>query len=511
MKKTFVKSMCAAMLAAGLTGCTDEDAAVKEKEGEGAYVEEGVPTYATFKFIINGTASTKASMIEAANESDQVESIRLIIFRTGAKTTCEVNEAYSVSDPKWDNAQSKTVQLTSGTKRIFVIANAEKKDSVRRLLDGVQKDATPLAQFEQLMFDLDSRRTPGAPVTDLKNLSAVGDPLALVFSNGMDKKSLHTLAGGIGMDESRNGGAAQNNIAIDVQRTIAKASVYYKDTKVLGTADSTGTLSDLKFAYKNISSKLYLFQKFASDAVDPQSNTPHSPFYNAPPQSNYAEMFYMGYDLVGMLKETDVNKLKGYYIPENTSETPRNATTTYAAIEGVFLPKAGKIVESCDYNPLTNTFFSVVFNQQPLRTGATLYQLVDVGTAAGLPANIFFLDKTMAYKAAYCIKNGSADGFNPGDNHDDLKWNGTSGYIVEYSNGKCYYRLNLGEGNSSRFVPGVKRNHHYRAEITSFAGIGAPDIDDLNKDPENPIGQLTHVTATITVVQWVGVDSRHEL
>ncbi|MDR1499383.1 MAG: Mfa1 family fimbria major subunit [Tannerellaceae bacterium] len=515
MKKTFKYCfMLGAVLLAGLTGCSKEVIIDGDTTGKEIDGKEGVSTYATFNFVING-ADTKASdMIDDVSETDKISDIRLIIFKTGAATTCEVNEVYDASTTGWDAKKSKTVQLTSGTKRIFVITNALKNKSVNSLVDttAVVVGKTTLAQFYDVTYDLGTvSNNVLADINKIKDVINKTD--GYVMSNTLSAKSSFLLRGGIGMDESREGknGEKENNFSIQIQRTVAKACVFYKESKVLNTTDKTGTLSALKYTFQNVNRALHPFQKFASDMVDPAGNMPHSPYYSlaaGAAQVTYDTTYFSGYNFADVTTKDE----KCFYITENTSETPRNGTTTYAAIESVFLPKKGMVADTCAFNKTLGAFEKVTFNKNDMTTAATLYKLVDVGNVKGVPANIFFTDKTLAYTTAYCIKNGKADGFDI-SKIDELKWDGATGkgYIVEYAGGKSYHRLNIGENNAPNFIPGVKRNNVYQANITSFAGIGVPNIKDLNKDPDKPIGQKTHVTATISVLSWSKVPTDHEL
>jgi hypothetical protein len=506
--------VCAAALAAGLTGCT------KEIIDGGATAEgkdkEGTPTYATFSFVIEGSAGTKAlDMINDASEKDEIKDIRLIVFKAEGTTACEVNEAYDSSSKDWDKTKSKTMPLTSGKKRIFVIANAESQPEIKKLLEAVTVGTTTLANFAGLKHDL----AGGGLLPEIKNLATlVDDKKGYVMSNDMGIGASYTLHGGIGMDESRTGQADKNNIKVTIQRAVAKTAVYYDNDAVLATTDNTGNLKEVRYMVRNVNRALYLFQKFASETVVPaQAILPHSPFYSqavGSGKTTYDSIYFKDHEFITVEKLIAPKTIPSprVYITENTSELPRNATTTYAAIEAIFLPKSGMIVQDFVYNNTLKTFTSATYNAGNSSSASDLYRLVNVGNTTGIPVNIFFTDKNKAYKAAYCIHKGTDIGFDP-TKTTDLDWDGIkgTGYIVKYPGGKSYYRLNLGDGNGANFIPGVKRNYFYNARITSFAGIGAPSLSDLDNEPDKPIGQRTHVTATISVANWMDIPTDHQL
>jgi hypothetical protein len=504
--------MCAAVLMAGVAGCSRE--VVIDGDRPGTSVKEGLPTYATFNFVVSGGSNTKAQtdMSDDQNENNTVMDIRLIIFKTGASSVCEVNDVYDntskTGQNAWDDHKSKTVQLTSGQKRIFVITNTEKKAEIKKLLTDVQVGSTTLSQFYDIIYQLGKYNLNGlSDIDGLKGLINGTD--GYVMSNSMGSNATFNLQGGIGLDESRNGDAQKNNFTIEIQRAIGKVSVYYDNADVLKTLDKVGVLTNPQYAIRNVNSAVYLFQKFASDAVDAsvKSNIPRSPFYSLLAGSPYDSIYYKDFNFrkVG----TD-NKTPKVYVTENTSENPRNATVTYAAIKAEFLPFKNTIIDDYKYNELTNAFHSVKTLSTDLTKATTLYRLVNIGTSTGLTSNVYFIDKEKAYIAAYLIENKSDKGFDK-NNVSDLNWDGTKGYIIEYVNGLSYYRLDIGQDSNGTILSGIRRNYAYAARITSFAGIGMPKLEDLDKDPEKPIGQKTHVTATIKITDWTDVSTDHHL
>jgi hypothetical protein len=408
----------------------------------------------------------------------------------------------------WKEHTSKTVQLTSGKKRIFVISNAEKRDSIRKKLESIKEGITTLDQFYEIVYPLGKINAQGLENIDrLKELINSTD--GYVMSNSLSNTSLFDLQGGIGFDESRTGGADKNNFRIDVQRAVAKVSVLLKDEDVLKTLDKVGVLKNPKYTIRNVNSSVYLFQKFASDNVDPGviTNIPRSPFYSLPEKSHYDSIYYKGFNFVDMGTATNAPKV---YVTENTSENPRNATVTYAAVQAAFLPRKEMIVESFSYNELTHAFSAVKSPAAELTNATTLYRLVRIGNSTGLAANVYFTNKDKAYEAAYYIKYNKKEGFDS-SKYDELNWDGTNGYIVEYNGGLSYYRLDIGANINDAMTVGIRRNHAYAASITSFSGIGEPKLEDLDRDPDKPIGQKTHVTATIHITNWTDVSTDHKL
>ncbi|MDR1676049.1 MAG: hypothetical protein LBR86_06240, partial [Tannerella sp.] len=125
MKRMFRFYVCAAILAAGFTGCTSDGEGPGPKPPvDASDVVEGIPTYATFRFQVSGEDLSGRALTGDAggdSESTKVKDVRLLIYN--AKDSCEVNEIVTGGDPIWGSTnapKSKTVRVTSGNKKIFV-------------------------------------------------------------------------------------------------------------------------------------------------------------------------------------------------------------------------------------------------------------------------------------------------------------------------------------------------------------------------------------------------------
>jgi hypothetical protein len=541
--KTIKFFVLAAIIIAGFTRCISDGA--DPVGGENPVVEEGIPTYATFNFVVEengpGTRAGEAMISDAGEASalSRVSRLRLLIFKTGSTSTCEVNQSVSVGS----SADSIiTVKLTSGDKRIFVIAN--ESTGIATLLNGVVTDVTTLAEFYDKYYDLGTGLAGVAnpvafPAYGLDSLiRLVSTSTGYVMSNPIDANSLKTLQAGVDSTGSRtgNGDPDLNNFVFSIQRTVAKTSIALQSASVANTTDGKGSLelNSIGYVAKNVSRSLYLFQKFATDNIvlspsptSPLDQEPRTPYYllnSTAEVTNYPTRYYAGYSTFVSIPTSAATT--AVYLTENTNAVPQTGNMTYVAIEGKFSPAAQKAIitpyasyaAQIAYNDVTKTFTvdpAAALNSSPLNINAadTLYQLRGVGETYGLPDSIFFTDRSVAYRVAYIIKNGSDAGFNLasidsyGLTYDkELNATGTS-LIAKYLGGKCYYRLNLGQpAPDGSIVFGVKRNHHYKAVISAFSTIGDPNIGDLNFPPGTPLGGTTFVTARITIDAWRDVD-----
>lgn len=527
--------MMATIIVAGFTACGESD--LLSKEGgtqEGGKVIEGEPTYATFDFNVNngpGTKATSATDAGAATAEKTVKNLRLIIFRTGNSTTCEINESY-VNPSGADKDKTMTLLVSSGTKKVFVIANDGETVASPFDKSKVKPNETTLAQFYQMVEeDLGTPAGTAAPVTGVNIAKLVDKTNGYLMSNAANVGCEYILEGGVSAEDSRGAAAgtpSKNHFKIDINRVVAKAKVYYTDNNTLKTTDGVGELEDIFYGIRNINRSVNRVQKFSGDGAAVGA-TPWAPYYtlaegwpaaNREVLDNYKPYYFSGYEMKYAVKAKAVAEASpgepAIYITENTSQVQRKGNSTYAAIKATFLPLKGKYVKAggVTYNP-TSEFMEVTGGDVDITSGQTLFMLLD--GKGKISNNTLFIDENDARYAAYAVRhaaglttpwNGTlasipAD-FNPFEKVSGAMTGTPLSEVKTYTNGECFYRLNFGKGDMSNndMVYGVWRNHFYKAEITQFGGIGENDIEDLELNPEIPLGERTHVTATINVVDW---------
>jgi hypothetical protein len=312
MKKMFRFYAVVAIAVAGLVGCSSE---VIEKGGTGPIggvdeVEAGIPTYATFEFEVQQAADTRSgvTMEPQTSESSDVNDLRLFVFDV-KNGNLEANEivtgagAITVGSSKL----SKTVKVTSGNKRVFVIANTATITPLNTFFNAL--DSTVLySQFIAQLWDLDAANgsllgtvgagsladpklkaptlpgatgpglapTAAAVPTSLAGLPSLVASAGFVMSNAVDSASLKTLKPFVSEDDSRKGGGTAvspavdpefNHFAIRIQRTVAKVAFAYTSAAALATTDGKGSIlaGSIWYTLENINRSLYLFQRFPSD------------------------------------------------------------------------------------------------------------------------------------------------------------------------------------------------------------------------------------------------------
>lgn len=522
MKKTFKFFMVAAIVAAGFVGCSSEDVGPTPDNGGGngngdKEVVEGIPTNATFEFI--SSMGTKSSLLGDASESDEITSIRLLVFQnnTTGVGQCEADTIIPVSG---GNRKSATVLVSSGSKKILVIANTLSRpyDTQLQNLKGqtlsyfLAKNATTHMSLNDYNIGTSAI---GTTPTDV-NLSQLVENGKRLFSNSLaDSSCVKQLVPSISASQSAAGvaGEAHNFFKIYVQRAVAKVVVFSSagTSSAVPTVDGEGTLTNLTYGVRNLNRAVALFQ------IPNASDKPEAPFFNAFDATSAADMAllstYAPYYYRGTVGELDKVLSTGtssapataYYIPENANNTAVNGNTTYTAIRARYTAGANRIITSTHFDKNGLNKFDEAIVETTTNSGQFYRILGKDATAGNLINSIgngfvkdgsLFRTQSAAHEAAFWVENPTASAYNSSYTLQNIK-------IQEYTDGYCYYRLNINQKVGTFTNEYVKRNLHYKLKITAFNTLGDPTVDDLDKNPEKPIDEPTHITAEIEVLPWV--------
>ncbi|MDR2139496.1 MAG: Mfa1 family fimbria major subunit, partial [Tannerella sp.] len=436
-------------------------------------VVEGIPTYATFNFVVQeGGAGTRAMSGDAGGESNAVNNLRMLIFK-GSNDSIEANVYATGSALK-----SQTVKVSSGEKKIFIVANAGGRSNLNAELSAFQPGSSTKGKVADLLGVIDLvasepsylTATPYIPSTvpsGVPGLATLVDQTAgHVMTNALDNRCIKILNANVDSTDSNTGAPsavtdntnATNSITIGIQRTVAKVSTIYA-ASATSTVDGRGTLGGLKSVLQNVNRSLYLFQKFSGYPIpnplpNPLTSYPQSPYYEytaAPADTAKWKNHYYSYpagDLAAMATTVGTS----YYLTENTQGDPNHyrGSVSYVAIQGQYFPKANSHPAVLNYiaGPARGTtapyndsitfnagtrVFTVKSTRYPAAaittyaTGAKLYQVRGMLGATGIPDSMFFTDREAAYFVAWCINGGNptaapgAGGFDPsGTNYNKL-------------------------------------------------------------------------------------------
>jgi hypothetical protein len=514
-------------MAAGLIGCAVEtsltEKTVKTEEGDAL---EGVPTYATFSWAVDDadlptrSGGTMENDGGATAEGKKITDIRLLVFNATSTTVCEVNRVFtdaSVADSR------VTLGLNAGAKRVFVITNTG-SSPLGTILNTVTPGTTTFQQFCAMMYDLNlntatDASTPLSVPAHIDGLAHLINPsTGFVMSNRIDITSRLYLRANVDSMSSVYAGSTENNFTIRVQRAVAKVGIRLASAGAQTTADGMSTVVAPKFMLRNVNRAIYPFQQFSSVEVDASSYgiLPISPYFDDNEYTDVAK-HYFSYTAWEPLETAFT---KSYYVTENTSWPSMYRNTTYAAIEAVFLPKAGAVVTNdpnlvapapgaLKYDPLTGRFEGATYNTDDITVPpATLYRLHIPDNYYpnnyGFPPTTFFTSRELAYRVAYIIRMGSESGWNPASMESLIETYELEDLIEEYSDGRCYYRVLFGRS----FLMGsnggqVCRNYAYTITIDSFESVG---VSELTDDIQVESGE-TFVTTRVEMEDWNNGDN----
>lgn len=554
MKKLFNFLLATAFMAVGFMGCSEETPVPTPDPGPDQVAAEEVPTYATFTFKLND-ATTKAMQndeFEPAAPINAFKSIRLLVFQDGANGICIADSIITTGSV--GTGQSATVLVTSGYKKILVIANTGSKS-----IDSKLEKTQLLNKTYQEFLDINNRIDIGtgtlpAPVTGInfgelvQTATAETATNAMVYSNNL-VECVKLLQPDIDEATSASGGSTEdilkNHFVITVERTVAKGIAFYagkgtptspafvtgggKDS--IPTVDNKGRLIDFSYNFRNLNRMVNLFQDQIAGVPKPPIYYQFGPGGTPPDDENDLSVFLPYYykdDNIATplgLSTTPNNNPAGLptgarnlYIPENNTDPLKYGAITYAGIKATYIPKTRIVSTVADFNTSLGAFTGVTLGNinvpttfYYLRQGygtATELTLSGAGSdqAVSIPEETIFTDEAAVKKVVYVIIKGNLTGFadsvaDAGNRFSDITR--LKEYVLKYTNGLTYYRLNIHENvstNDTKFF--IRRNHWYQAAITSFLKIGASEIGDLDDGPGGGPDRPTYVTAVITVKPW---------
>lgn len=498
----------------------------KDKPNDGeipGIADEGTPTFVTFDFNTGNTTSiqgvTPTPPSHTTVQENTIQDLCLLVFKTGANPVCEFKEIYQIEG----GTNTKSVEITSGSKRIFILANVSGNLKIKELLDKITKGSTTLFAFYALYADFGTSVSESdltLTAIDLSPLHAFDGgstpKLGYFMSNIADAASNKEVVAGISLAQSQAGDENANHFTFNIQKAVAKIKVAIPNANVLTVQG--GSLANMRYTIRNINRAMFPVQQYANDfiaPIQPTDNTtmPKSPFYslfvgmNDTEKKNpatYKKYYYSLHNIdLPLTTTTDFGTVPGVIVNENTSEVQYIGNTTYAAIEGVFTP-ASVVSITTDANTesiettentghVGSTFVTIDVSGLYIKNAtSTIFYVTDVAAA----------EATLTEIGAFASNVGLVTPGNMGER------------IKTYQDGKCYYRLNIGNNNGSgtnRTIYGVKRNRIYQCSVSKINGLGVSTPTELEKDPETPVDKITNITADITVADWVIINQDGEI
>jgi hypothetical protein len=522
MKKIFKLLMCAAIVAAGFTACSEEVTPIPEPGPDVVPVNEGVPTNATISFSIPD-AGTKA-LTPDGTETETLDSYRILIF-DNATGKLEVDTAKTIAA----NDTIVTIQLISGTKRIYVTANTQ--ENGRTTLTTPNKGVAPFNYTDGNVAQINgvSRLTStlesSAPYSDLDSLHMLYKDGKFFYSSTVNE-AVHTIQPGITGPQSVAG--PTNRLYIPLERPVAKVAVRQTaGSSNFATIDGKGTIDVNSIQYKmwSVNARMYPFQNYAAGTVLTPEYIPtmevdaNTVKYYAREQgltsaNNFIPIKYS--TTATTLKESSSSNNRFYYVSENNPSQKKRGNTTIANVEAIYLPKATTyLAVAPTYNNVTKVYTTVTPAAVDLATATDMYLLL--GAYHGLDKVLIAgsSSENIAKKIYYHIKNPDAADKPAVADYASLVDLGIAVtkadfdlYFDKYTAGKAYYRLDIGQqtgtGVTSLIDNVVRRNYYYECNITGFLELGRNSPAELVEPEDEDLRGLTNLSVTITLRDWTG-------
>jgi hypothetical protein len=537
MKKIFKLLLCAAIVAAGFTACSEEVTPIPEPNPVIPVENEGVPTNATFSFKLVGNDANTKALYPDGQENLTVTDFRVLIFK--ADNTLEVDTLRTIPTTTTDSLL--TIPLVSGTKKIYVYANGGTVTvgppitAATYLGIPATGGVTSLTGFNAVYSLVTGTLTPPAFYTDVPNLHALypkANGEKFFFSSTV-KDAIIGLDPGISAADSKQPTNA-NYITVELERPVAKVSITKNATSgatgvaspesgKIVTRDSSGVITDVQYKIWTVNVGMYPFQNTVNGVFTTPEYIPTSATDTTALKNQYAWALGNGTGnaYIAIPNRTVNAPASGsgsyYYIPENNPSTKMKGNTTIAEVEAVFKPTknhyvildAAKPGSGVNYNEALSQF-TIYPAAADLGSETDMYLFIKTGVN-GLLENTLFAGANalkLAKKIHYHLKNPTVA---PNTNIDATIYSDTtelrvlSEYFIKYTGGKAYYRLNLGEqtGTDQNDYT-IKRNYYYDANITGFLKLG----DNVPRKLIEPINEIlegpTNLSVHIILRSWTG-------
>lgn len=379
--------LMSAVFCMALASCSDDMTEEQGGNPDNTEQTEGEATYATFSFDFNKGGLARAEVGgDGTTEEQAVNNFTLLIFKNDQAheelSTLEVVKTVTVSNFETD--KTITMLVTSGPKKVYILANATKLLAQINDPDALTLNKTLLSEFEKQVFDIAYDGN-----TDNKN-GVLGDAINGLLMTGVASAD---LASGIKVEDftSNAGGptdaARPNVVNVSIDRASSKISMGVdavegggKTFTVVASgstaqmvwldhaiSENLGTLplakDAMRFAIYNQNTKENVIANMG--AANDGNNIIQDPNYTVTDNGDYSMYFNWAYadqtDFYTEYLDNNGDATKGlgvvnaksnddsansFYVPENTNQWATKGNTTYAMIEGTFVPDQTRTVDA---------------------------------------------------------------------------------------------------------------------------------------------------------------------
>lgn len=371
--------LMSAVFCMALASCSDDMTEEQGGNPDNTEQTEGEATYATFSFDFNKGGLARASVGEAGTTEEQaVKNFTLLIFKNDQAheelSTLEVVKTVAVSN--FDIDKTITMLVTSGPKKVYILANATKLLAQINDPEKLTLNKTLLSEFEKQVFEI------AYDGTENKD-GVLGDAGVGLLMTGVKDANLES---GVKVDAIKD--VPANNIEVFIDRASSKISMGVdvveggdKTFTVVASgstaqmvwldhaiSENLGTLplanDAMRFAIYNQNTKENVIANMG--AANDGNNIIQDPNYTVTDHGDYNMYFnwanagqtdfYIQYGKDNNGSETkglevvnaksNDDSANSFYVPENTNQWATKGNTTYAMIEGTFVPDQTRTVDA---------------------------------------------------------------------------------------------------------------------------------------------------------------------
>lgn len=492
----------AAMLLLG--SCTKDVDNLQGGRGDGVVVE-GLPTYATVTLSQRSGAGTYAGVndyvggnSEATAEEKTIASAAILVFNQN-----DILENYVkfTDDDVKQNPVAKTFTTTTGTKRLFVVANlpATSYTKLQGIFEGKEAAPKQLTNICKIIEKIDEIATATTNnqfyMSNVYPLNQTTEPQVTVLTATQEEVN----------------NAAKNNFTIYIGRMTGKVTPTFNAQLTYG-ANAGGEIAvadkaTAQYRVRNNPKRFYTFPVYEGFQLT-------SPYYNRkytlPTPTNYDDAD----DQVGTADffdngtNVDFGKTIGLdsYLTENSPKDAKRHKVTFLSIKAKWTPNVNATFLKADGTKVDNAQtegVDVIANNN----AGTFWRVQkwQNGKIIGYCPGIYVAQPQKYYTGDNVDNNPDGNGADLKD-RVAAKADQTDAKIyvsVEYTNGQAYWAYWMKSTNNGAIAEkyALKRNNHYKVNIISVDGVGEPTEDD-NLDKEEDIEADTHMKATIEVLKW---------
>lgn len=487
--------------ALAFAACSNDELA--PEKGAGSSIDSNEPTYVTIRYSLPGNTRSVGT---GAGETGGDRNVKLIkdyivmIFNATTKVL-EYSEAVDVPDNSQSAPPAKKILSTPGEKRMYVFGNVKSNTEI----------------YNKINPDVFVPKSSNSTLDVLLDMKYAGLLVNLVPSSGYvmantDSESSVRFLPNITSTDATGG----NDFTFTLTNMASKVGIAYGSASTL-VVGSIGEITELKYVLRNIAKESFLIQKspiqgcyYDWTPVDKTDAGAWAVNFKVPAWNLTNNGGIPIAVVPADVDPDDVNKLfaaKWSLASENVNANPTIGNSTYAAIRGTFTPK--EIVDAASWNALTNKV-----NLTSVSGSAnTTFVRILVNTFTDVPEGVFFKTAALAKEALAMATHKKAE---TTEEQQNAFIEGV--HFLTYTDGYCWYRMNIGSGVGNKTTVGVERGKSYSATINNITGVGQNSEEKLDgsdpsggNTPELPLDQNTYLDVTILAKGWDEISQSGDL